>query len=155
MVIMLLSNHRNVRSGFLDDRIFSLMCLLTLFLCLFETVTFCVDGRLFWGAIPLARISNALLFALNAVFSFLWTVYVDYKLFGDLRRLRQVYPYVAIPAGARVRDGRRQLVCQRILRHLAGECLFPDAAGCFGLHRDLRLSAIRSGYGRPIPPPAG
>ena len=100
MVIMLLSNHRNVRSGFLDDRLFSQMCLLALFLCLFETVTFCVDGRLFWGAIPLARISNALLFALNAVFSFLWTVYVDYKLFGDLRRLRRVYPYVAIPAGA-------------------------------------------------------
>lgn len=98
MVIMLLSNHRNVRSGFLDDRIFSLMCLLTLFLCLFETATFCVDGRLFWGAIPIARMGNALLFVLSAGFAFLWTLYVDYKLFGDPRRLRRIYPYVFIPA---------------------------------------------------------
>ncbi len=30
--------------------------------------------------------------------AFLWTLYVDYKLFGKLERLRRLYPFVAIPA---------------------------------------------------------
>ena len=74
------------------------MCNLTLGLCLMETFTFCIDGKVFWGSVFLNRLVNSMLFITNSVFSFLWTLYVDYKLFGKLERLRKIYPFVAIPA---------------------------------------------------------
>ena len=66
--------------------------------CLVETFTFAVDGRHFWGARQLAIASNAYLFAANISFALIWSVYVDYRLYHSLRRLRKCYPLIAIPA---------------------------------------------------------
>jgi len=41
---------------------------------------------------------NAILFIANIVFAFFWTIYVDYKLFTDINRIKRIYPFVAIPA---------------------------------------------------------
>ena len=98
MVTLLLSNPKGTRNVFLDEKIFIIMCNLTLGLCLMETFTFCIDGKVFWGSVFLNRLVNSMLFITNSVFSFLWTLYVDYKLFGKLERLRKIYPFVAIPA---------------------------------------------------------
>ena len=98
MLTLILSNPQKTRNVFLDEKIYSIMCNLTLGLCVVETLTFCIDGQTFFGAIFLNRVLNALLFVTNSVFSFLWTVYVDYKLFGQVDRLKKIYPYVAIPA---------------------------------------------------------
>lgn len=98
MLILIFSNRVEVRSVFLDEKLFYGMCLLTLALCLGETATFLLDGQLFPGARFLLRLLNALLFVGNSLFSFLWTVYVDYKLFGRMDRLRHIYPFVALPA---------------------------------------------------------
>lgn len=98
MLILIFSNRADVRSVFLDEKLFYGMCLLTLALCVGETATFLLDGQLFPGARPLLRLLNTLLFVGNSLFSFLWTVYVDYKLFGRMDRLRRIYPIVALPA---------------------------------------------------------
>ena len=98
MLMLIFSNRKDVRSVFLDEKLFYTMCLLTLGLCLVEIATFCLDGLLFQGAHFLIRLLNALLFIGNCLFAFLWTVYVDYKLFGEVERLRRLYPLVAIPA---------------------------------------------------------
>ena len=41
---------------------------------------------------------NATLFIVDIAFSFIWTLYVDFKLFGKLSRIRKLYPFIAIPA---------------------------------------------------------
>lgn len=98
MFTLILSNPKGTRNVFLDEKIFFTMCTLTFGLCLMETFTFCIDGKMFWGSIFLNRLVNSILFVTNSIFSYLWTIYVDYKLFGKLERLRKIYPFVAIPA---------------------------------------------------------
>ena len=98
MLTLLLSNRKNTRSVFLDEKIFFMMCHTTLILCILETASFLVD-RTAWTFGPvLNRILNGSLFILDISFSFLWTIYVDFKLFGQLRRLYKIYPFVSIPA---------------------------------------------------------
>lgn len=98
MLTLILSNRKNVRAVFFDEKLFFAMCLLTLLLCLCETASFCIDGLRFPGARPLALALNAFLFLADILFAFLWTVYMDYKLFGRLDRLRRIYPLMSIPA---------------------------------------------------------
>lgn len=98
MITLILSNPQKTRNVFLDEKIFFIMCNLTLALCLTETATFCIDGKMFAGAVFLNRLLNAIIFTADSIFSFLWTVYVDYKLFGQTERLKKIYPFVAIPA---------------------------------------------------------
>ncbi len=98
MLILILSNKADIRSVFFDEKLFHGMCLLTLFLCLSETIASFLDGQIFLGARILLRLLNALLFAGNTFFSVLWTVYIDYKLFGRMERLRRIYPLASIPA---------------------------------------------------------
>lgn len=95
---LILSNPKGTQNVFLDEKIYFIMCYLTLGLCIMETFTFYIDGKLFPGSVFLNRLGNSTLFITNSIFSFLWTVYVDYKLFGKLERLRKIYPFVAIPA---------------------------------------------------------
>ena len=96
MILLLFSHRRRSRNLFYDDKLFSWMCMLTLFLSICETVVFCIDGVVFTGAIALSRVLNAFIFMSNAVFSFSWVVYIYYKLFGNLDRLKQKI-WVAIP----------------------------------------------------------
>ena len=98
MLVLMLSSHTVPRTVFLDDRIFSAMCRLTFCLCVLETASFWVDGKLFVGAEALSRVLNVLLFIANSSFSFLWPLYVDCKLFEKTDRLRRYYPLLAIPA---------------------------------------------------------
>lgn len=96
MILLLFSHRRRSRNLFYDDKLFSWMCMLTLFLSICETVVFCIDGVVFTGAIALSRVLNAFIFMSNAVFSFSWVVYIYYKLFGNLDQLKQKI-WVAIP----------------------------------------------------------
>ena len=98
MVVLLLSKRRNGKMVSLDSRIFDGMCGLCLTLCLLETLSFWLDEESFRGARQMNILANAVLFMLNAVFSYAWSVYIDYKLFEDIRRLKKYYIYGAIPA---------------------------------------------------------
>lgn len=98
MVVLLLSKRRNGKMVSLDSRIFDGMCGLCLTLCLLETLSFWLDEESFRSARQMNILANAVLFMLNAVFSYAWSVYIDYKLFEDIRRLKKYYIYGAIPA---------------------------------------------------------
>ena len=98
MLTLIFSNRRVARNMFLDDKLFYTMNWLALLLCVVETITFCVDGRSFAGAVFWNRLLNVVLFVADISFAFLWTVYVDFKLFGRLDRLHRIYPFVALPA---------------------------------------------------------
>lgn len=81
----------------LDKQILYRMCWLCLALCLLETASFALDGRTFSLARPLAVWVNVLVFVLGVAMSYLWTCYVDYKIFEDYGRLRRIYRLAAIP----------------------------------------------------------
>lgn len=103
-IMLLLSMLYNIktRRGFnsVIDRLFGIMLLFNFLQCVLEPVTFLVDG----GAFPLCHevlmLSNSLLYINTAVFSFLWTVYAEYKLFGDRYRIHRIYRLMAIPCAA-------------------------------------------------------
>lgn len=98
MLILLISSHIHRRSVSVDEKFFKVMIFFTMFQCVTEALSFVVDGRSFAGAAAAVRILNVLLFVVNISFAYLWTVYVDYKIFRSRLRLRQHYGYMAIPA---------------------------------------------------------
>ena len=81
-----------------DGKLFYLMCLLCLTLCMLETISFALDGKLFAGALELAMFLNCLSLALAVTLAFLWVCYVDFRLFRDRHRLHKRYSIVGIPA---------------------------------------------------------
>lgn len=98
MLLVLLSCCGKQKNRSVDGRLFNEMALLTISLCLIEIYTFWVDGKQFPGARMSSVVSNAMLFALNMFFAFLWTCYADYKLTENIDRFRTAYPFVGIPA---------------------------------------------------------
>lgn len=98
MIVLMLSANRRGKVVSLDGRLFYWMCRMCLALCVLETLSFWLDGRTFDGARTLLLVINAALFILNAIFAYTWSVYVDYKFYADIQRLRKIYIYVALPA---------------------------------------------------------
>lgn len=115
MIVLMLSTNRRGKMVSLDGRLFNWMCRMCLALCVLETLSFWLDGRTFSGARELILGTNASLFMLNAIFSYTWSVYVDYKFYEDMQRLRKIYIFVALPA---------VLVCLLSLLNLAVPVFF-------------------------------
>lgn len=115
MIVLMLSTNRRGKMVSLDGRLFNWMCRMCLALCVLETLSFWLDGRTFSGARELILGTNASLFMLNAIFSYTWSVYVDYKFYEDVQRLRKIYIFVALPA---------VLVCLLSLLNLAVPVFF-------------------------------
>ena len=98
MIMLLISNRTSSRHLFFDEKLFYFMAVMTFLLCTVETLSFVVDGRRFFMDIFVNRLLNSFLFASNAAFAFLWTAYVDYKLFESSERLRRIYTKLSVPA---------------------------------------------------------
>ena len=62
LLVLLFSKRHPARPRTLDGRLFYGMCWLNLALCVVETLSFMLDGTLFWGARALAILANCLLF---------------------------------------------------------------------------------------------
>ena len=98
LVVILLSYKRPLRHVMLDEKIFYSMIILNILQCLIETVVFLMDGKMVHGYHTLLVVLNVILFIINIVFAYSWTIYSDYKLFTDINRIKRIYPFVAIPA---------------------------------------------------------
>ncbi len=98
LLVILLSSKRPRRYGLLDDKMYHAMVILNIVQCVTETVTFLIDGKIGYEYHILSIVLNVILFINNIIFAFSWTVYVDYKLFADIKRIKRIYPFVAIPA---------------------------------------------------------
>ncbi|NCC00752.1 MAG: diguanylate cyclase [Clostridia bacterium] len=98
LIILLLSSHKNTRYGLLDDKIFYAMVACTILQCFIESAAFYIDGKILPGYHTFGVILNAILYIANICFAFMWTIYADFKVFSDRKRLRRIYPFVGIPA---------------------------------------------------------
>lgn len=100
MVMLLVCAGRGLSRQDLADRIFYGMVWATIALCVLEATSFCIDGCCFPGSRELNIALNTLLYSINIVFVFLWTVYVDYRVFGDIDRIKQRACWLALPSAA-------------------------------------------------------
>ena len=91
MAALLFGGRFYAKKMLFDERLFCVMVYLTIAQCTIEVLSFLIDSRLFPGARALSVILNTLLFFNCIVFVFSWTVYVDYKLFGNIKRIFRVY----------------------------------------------------------------
>jgi hypothetical protein len=98
LLVVLFSAKKSLRHALFEEKVFYLMLFLNISQCLIESVVFVLDGKMIYGYRTLSMGLNTILFINNILFAFLWTVFVDYKLFTDLKRIKRIYPFVAIPA---------------------------------------------------------
>ena len=98
LLIILSSIKRPLRHGLLDEKIFYFMVILNIMQSIIETVVFLMDGKMIYGYHTLLIVLNVILFINNIIFAFSWTVYTDYKLFADMKRLKRIFPFLALPA---------------------------------------------------------
>jgi len=98
LAIILFNLKRSLRHGFFEEKIYYAMVILNILQCIFETTVFFADGKLLYGYRTLSIVLNTALFINNIIFAYLWTIYSDYKLFTNMKRIRRIYPFMAIPA---------------------------------------------------------
>ena len=98
MVMLLVCAGKNIRRYDVSEKIFYSLIWATICLCVLETASFCIDGQSFAGARAINIGLNFLLYTTNIVFVFLWTVYTDYKLYGDMARIRRRSAVLVLPA---------------------------------------------------------
>ena len=82
-----------------EDRIFAFMVFGVMIGCLFEAFSYAIDGKLFTGSILLNYIANTYLFTINLLLPLALLFYVDLGLYGDPKRLRELYKPQKITAG--------------------------------------------------------
>ena len=96
LTILFISSHIARQRRSLTDRLFTLAMILNAMACIIETVSFIIDGKTFLGARPLAFALDSVLYADNILLSFTWCLYVDYRLYGDIKRIRKNYRVLGI-----------------------------------------------------------
>ena len=101
LMVMLLVSSRNIMwNHTLSERIFRLLIWTTISFCSLEAISFCIDGLQFPYARVISIVVTIALTSTITVAAFLWTQYVDYKLFDDIGRLKKRLTLLALPAVA-------------------------------------------------------
>ncbi|MEA4813283.1 MAG: GGDEF domain-containing protein [Oscillospiraceae bacterium] len=101
LMVMLLVSSRNIMwNHTLSEKIFRLLIWATIAFCSFEALSFCIDGLHFPYVRVVSIVVTIALISTITASAFLWTLYVDYKLFDDIGRLKKRAPLLALPAVA-------------------------------------------------------
>ena len=96
LLVVMLSIRKPLHHGFFEEKMYYAMIVINIMQCILEVVTFLLNGKIEYRTLTV--VLNVLLFSNSLIFSFFWTIYADYKLFADMRRIRRIYPFIAIPA---------------------------------------------------------
>lgn len=96
LLVVILSSKRPLRHSLFEEKIYYSMVVYNILQCCVESAVFHIDGLMGYRALSL--VLNSILFINNIIFAFSWAVYADYKMFADMRRIKRIYPFVAIPA---------------------------------------------------------
>ncbi len=80
LISLMISFRRKFRNGDADAKVFFVMLIANLFQCIVEPITVFIDGRMFAGAIPLAKLLNSFLYIGNIIFAALWSLYADLRM---------------------------------------------------------------------------
>ncbi len=96
LLVVVLSIKKPLYHGLFEEKIYYAMVALTIVQCIVEMAAFSMIGKTEYRS--LALVLNVLLFGSSNIIVLLAVIYADYKLFADVKRIKRIYPFVAIPA---------------------------------------------------------
>ena len=96
LLVVMLSIRKPLHHGLFEEKMYYAMIVINIMQCILEVVTFLLNGKIEYRTLTV--VLNVLLFSNSLIFSFFWTIYADYKLFADMKRIKRIYPFIAIPA---------------------------------------------------------
>ena len=67
------------------------MVVLNILQCIIESAGFFLNGNMGYGYRTLSIVLNTILFINSSIFTYLWVIYADYKLFTDMKRIKRIY----------------------------------------------------------------
>ena len=97
MVFLRMTRIENVEKRFVGDKIFDIMTWITIAGCTAEILTFVIDGKVFAGCRMLSYLLNSFCFIGTCSVGFLWCLYVDFRIFHNVQRMRKRGMLLAIP----------------------------------------------------------
>lgn len=97
LILKIQMNAQNKNSPLLDIKIFTMMINLTMFQCVFDTLVFWIDGRIFPLARELNYIGNVIYYILNMSISYLWPLFTEYKMNHNTIKLKKMAFILGIP----------------------------------------------------------
>ncbi len=97
MFLLLHYGSKMFRVGLLADKLYYGMVWLTIALCMVETATFLIDGKLFAGSRIMAFVLNELLYTMNILFGFLWILFADAKVYSENKLLKKRFIPMILP----------------------------------------------------------
>ena len=97
MFLILYYGNKMFRVGLLADKLYYGMVCLTVALCMVETATFLIDGKLFAGSRIMAFVLNELLYTMNILFGFLWILFADAKVYSENKLLKKRFIPMSLP----------------------------------------------------------
>jgi len=95
--LLAVQTRKNKKTFLPNENLFICMVQILAFQCLLESFIFWVDGKGFTGARPLNILTNTLYFLLNALLPYIWTLYADYRVMGNVKRLKKISLIFFIP----------------------------------------------------------
>lgn len=102
MIFLKMTRIENIGKKIAGDKLFDAMIYITTAGCLIEILTFVFNGRIFASAVTLSYILNSLCFIGTCSVGYLWCLYVDFRIFNSIGRLRKRAKLLAIPLAADV-----------------------------------------------------
>ncbi|HNX15151.1 MAG TPA: GGDEF domain-containing protein [Oscillospiraceae bacterium] len=102
LLLLMLFNFgsRNVISKGLDDRIFTIMLWVNMFLLITDTVMWLLNGNLSPLAGAVLRIDTVLYYISQPLICLIWFIYCELKLNVDMRKIIRQLPWLSIPTVA-------------------------------------------------------
>lgn len=97
MFLILHYGNKMFRVGLLADKLYYGMVWLTVAICMVETATFLIDGKLFAGSRIMAFVLNELLYTMNILFGFLWILFADAKVYSENKLLKKRFIPMSLP----------------------------------------------------------
>lgn len=96
LLIIIFSSKKSIRHGLLGEKMFFGMVFINIIQCIIEVVTFLMDGKMEYRTFSL--VLNAILFSNSTLLVYFSIIYSDFKLFADIKRIKRIYPFMAIPS---------------------------------------------------------
>lgn len=97
MIFLRVSRIENAEKRLLGDKLFDVMIWITVFGCLAEILTFLIDGKIFAGSRILSYALNSFCFIGTCSVGFLWCLFVEYRIYNSVKRIRKRAKILAIP----------------------------------------------------------
>ena len=98
LLVLLVSSYMVRQRKLLSDRAFYMMCIITACSCIADMLAFILEGFTFKGARQLAILLDSVTYINNIFVSFLWTMYVDLRLYKSKDHMKKTAVLICPPA---------------------------------------------------------